>query len=300
MLKKNTIATQDLGTRLKSYESDFETIISNEQHIVVRIDGHKFSTFTKSFKKPFDTILANTMVQTTEALVEEFKVSTGYTQSDEITLIIPSYKNIIVDNRRTKSEKKRNSIEEKESKEWTHNLGGRVQKLVSLIAGFTTKEFNKLLLKNIELVYQEPNNTPTDYAYLDVIRNKVFEAYFDARTYGVDTADECFNSVLWRVRDAEKNSVSNAAYVYLPHKKLLQLNGQERKEMLLKEKGINWEEYDSMFKYGTLVKKQRYTKIMEDGSECIRTRIITFSEKLNYSPENVYLIMAKFLEENSK
>ena len=85
-MKKN-MREESLGTRLKGYEKAFETRIDAEDFIVCRIDGHKFSKYTKGMKKPFDSILSNTMVKTTEALVEKFGAVTGYTQSDEITLI---------------------------------------------------------------------------------------------------------------------------------------------------------------------------------------------------------------------
>jgi len=79
-----------LGDRLKGYESDYEILIDPKNHIVVRLDCHKFSKFTKGFNIPFDEVLHKTMIETTKDLFEEFRAVTGYTQSDEITLVIPS------------------------------------------------------------------------------------------------------------------------------------------------------------------------------------------------------------------
>lgn len=68
--KKNNPET--LGGRLKGYESEYEREISSDCNIICRINGHKFSKFTKGFKKPFDEILSNAMVLTTIDLLEEF------------------------------------------------------------------------------------------------------------------------------------------------------------------------------------------------------------------------------------
>ena len=46
-----------LGGRLKGYEADAESKIPYDQYVIVRIDGHKFSKYTKGFTKPFDSIL---------------------------------------------------------------------------------------------------------------------------------------------------------------------------------------------------------------------------------------------------
>lgn len=61
---------------------------------------------------------------------------------------------------------------------------------------------------------------------LNLYYSKVGNAYFDARVFAVENKEEAFNSVLWRVRDAEKNSKSMDAYNCLPHKTLLGKTGE--------------------------------------------------------------------------
>ena len=84
-----------LGDRQKFYEKTTERVIDPSQYIIVRIDGHKFSKFTKGFNKPFDEVLSTAMIETTKELVKRFNAVTGYTQSDEITLLIPPEFNTI-------------------------------------------------------------------------------------------------------------------------------------------------------------------------------------------------------------
>jgi len=191
--------TESLGGRLKGLEADYETRIESEKHIIVRIDGHKFSKFTKGFKKPFDDILSKAFELTSLDLAKEYQAVCVYQQSDEITLIIPSLM--------TKENHKGTN-----KALWEHSYGGRVQKMCSLIAGYTTMRFNKHL-GDIANEYYEMNITSyteqedIDYI-LNIQNNKVGNAYFDTRMYGVDSDEEAFNSVMWRIRDCIKNSKS--------------------------------------------------------------------------------------------
>lgn len=80
-----------LGDWCKWLEKNF----SNEQMIptlpvIVRLDGNNFHNWTKGLERPFDTKLTQLMVETTKFLVQETNAVIGYTQSDEITLILYS------------------------------------------------------------------------------------------------------------------------------------------------------------------------------------------------------------------
>ncbi|NJK75951.1 MAG: tRNA 5'-guanylyltransferase [Microcoleus sp. SU_5_6] len=57
---------------------------------VIRVDGRSFSRFTESrFEKPFDLQFHNLMVQTAKALLEELQGIYAYTESDEISILLP-------------------------------------------------------------------------------------------------------------------------------------------------------------------------------------------------------------------
>jgi len=273
MKKSKKFNTETLGGRLKGYEREYEKIIENHKHIIVRIDGHRFSKFTRGFNKPFDEILSKTMEMTTIDLCAEFKAYTGYTQSDEITLVIPSLM--------TKENHKGLN-----APQWKHGYSGRVQKLASLIAAFATMSFNKYLRKNIENDYNKRQ-----------LWNKLDSAWFDARVYGVDSDEEAFNSILWRIRDAEKNSRSVFAQTYCSHKKLQNKTGLEQVQYCLEKTGKDWNKLEDRYKYGILVKKELYMKETQDNDEIKqvqRSRFVTFSKKLEFSKENVELIMSKY------
>lgn len=56
--------------------------------VYLRIDGNRFSKFTKGMRRPFDERMSAAMVDTAKGLVHEFGAAIGYTQSDEISLIL--------------------------------------------------------------------------------------------------------------------------------------------------------------------------------------------------------------------
>ena len=196
-----------LGDRMKMYEAEYETNIESGKHIICRIDGHHFSSFTRGFNKPFDSIISKAMELTAMDLLTEFNATTSYVQSDEITLVIPSYEDNTVDNRKSTKHKLHKLVREN----WNHAYSGRVQKMASLIAGFTTMKFNKHLS---DLVFEYPfqdrdYETGLSGEYERTLHTKLGNAWFDARIYGVESKEEAFNSFLWRSRDNTKNSKSN-------------------------------------------------------------------------------------------
>lgn len=291
----------EFGERIKAYESEYEQRIPYNEYIIVRIDGHKFSRFTKGFKRPFDTILSDTFREITSALIKEFNAVVGYTQSDEITLVIPpNYGRHL------------NNICE----DTTNNqiFGGRTQKMSSLISAFTTMKFNEILATQVkarrdtikrsldyidaERLLDEMQDTLGYWKLIDT--KKVGKAWFDCRVFGVPDETEAFNSVLWRMHDCTKNSYSQFAYAYCSHKSLLNKTGQEMVEFCKETTGNDWSETEERFKYGTIVKKQDYTKPKTDeehSQETIRTKTVFISKKLSYSEENVEFLLCKKLEE---
>ena len=116
----------DLGDRMKVYEAAetgrrFTPLLP----VYARIDGRCFSTFTDGLDRPFDDRLSRAMVETVKYLVGETYARIGYTQSDEISLVWQQA--------RYDSEML---------------FGGKVQKLVSVLAAMATAKFNHLCLKD--------------------------------------------------------------------------------------------------------------------------------------------------------
>lgn len=120
----------ELGTRMKEfYESVPKTKLMRRTPVAIRIDGKAFHTFTRGFSKPFDDVLINTMQDTMKYLCENIQGCVlGYTQSDEITLILVDYKRL-------------------NSSAW---FDYEVQKMCSIAASMATMAFNKFFESNVE------------------------------------------------------------------------------------------------------------------------------------------------------
>jgi tRNA(His) 5'-end guanylyltransferase len=82
---------ETMGGWCKWLEKNFspEIMIPNLP-VIIRLDGNNFSKWTRGLNKPFDEKLNQLMVETTKFIVEESNAIIGYTQSDEITLILYS------------------------------------------------------------------------------------------------------------------------------------------------------------------------------------------------------------------
>lgn len=113
---------------------------------------------------------------------------------------------------------------------------GRIAKMTSQIAAQATLTFYRLVLERMP---EYANRLPT----------------FDARVWNVPNRAEGANVFLWREWDAAKNSVSMAASAYYSHKELMGKNGQQKRDML-HEKGVNWNDYPTLFKRGAYVQRR--------------------------------------------
>lgn len=277
----------ELGDRLKEYEKRSETSISPDEYLIIRIDGHKFSKFTKGFETPFDDVFREAMVRTAEDLHERFNAYTTYTQSDEITLLLPVLK-----------DRKDELLE--------HQFKGRTQKVASLASSFTTVSFNKHLrdiykeeeVKHREIYDDAFRKTPEETESrnrLVFIRSKFDLAYFDARVFGVPDISEVANVFIWRSRDCIKNSKATFAQAYCSHKELQNMNSEEQIQYTLEKYNQDWNTIENKYKFGYLIKKELYTKDIDiDNGEqktCVRSRLNRLSIHMNtYSQELVDLI----------
>ena len=120
-----------LGDRMKGFEgAEAQRRLMTGLPILARLDGKAFHTFTKGLERPFCKPFHDLMVATTKYLVEETNAVIGYTQSDEITLVLWA------DPAKPKSQT---------------FLDGRVLKLTSILASYATAYFNRELPKYLHM-----------------------------------------------------------------------------------------------------------------------------------------------------
>jgi tRNA(His) 5'-end guanylyltransferase len=82
---------ENLGDWCKFLEKNFTPeIMIPTLPVIIRLDGNNFHNWTKGLERPFDKQLTQLMTECTKYLVKETNSVIGYTQSDEITLILYS------------------------------------------------------------------------------------------------------------------------------------------------------------------------------------------------------------------
>lgn len=221
----------NLGNRMKeNYENRAKTQLLRRTPVIIRLDGKAFHTFTRGFKKPFDDILTEAMQQTMLTLCKEIQGCVlGYTQSDEITLVLTDYKNL-------------------ETAAW---FDYDIQKVCSVSASIATLAFNRSFAKQCAL-YSSSYSTDINNAHINSIYNG---ALFDSRCFNVPK-EEVTNCILWRQQDAIRNSINAVGQAYFSHKELQGLNVNQIQDKLFKEKNINWNDLPIHLKRGSCCIKQ--------------------------------------------
>ena len=214
-----------LGIRMKTfYEEIPKTKLMRRTPVAIRIDGRAFHTFTRGFKRPFDSILQKSMYETMLYLCKNIQGCVlGYTQSDEITLILVDYKTF-------------------ESGAW---FDYEVQKLCSIAASMATMKFNQVFT---ETVYNFSNEKTAwgekeskEYTS-SIVQAAIKGAQFDARCFNVPR-EEVTNLLYWRQIDATRNAIQMIGQKYFSHKQLHEKNCNMIIQMLRDEKGIKVEDY---------------------------------------------------------
>ena len=253
-----------LGDRMKeNYENRFKFKLLRRTPVIIRIDGRAFHSFTRGFNKPFDRVLSNAMDKTMFNLCESIQGCVfGYTQSDEITLILVDYKKL-------------------ESSAWFDN---EVQKICSIAASMATMYFNQAFAKEVEafgnLINGLKKGNPLDKVidkhkkmceYYSVsgskdaeklyntYTNKLYMAMFDARCFNIPES-EVANCIIWRQQDASRNSVEMVGRSYFSDKELFKKNCSNIQDMLMEKHNVNWNDFPVRYKRGCACYKMKMSE----------------------------------------
>ena len=221
----------DLGTRMKTfYEQIPKTKLMRRTPVIIRIDGKAFHTFTRGFQKPFDEVLIKTMQETTKYLCENIQGCVlGYTQSDEISLVLVDYQRF-------------------ETSAW---FDYEVQKICSIAASMATTAFNKFFRDNVGDYLYENYDDQYLADYIKTLQNAVDKgAMFDARCFNIPK-EEVTNLVYWRQLDASRNSIQMVGQACFSHKELQNKSCNDIQDMLMTQKGINWNDLPTYQKRGS-------------------------------------------------
>lgn len=223
---------------MKRYEVIPQISLMRRTPVAIRIDGKAFHTFCHHLNKPFDDIFIQAMQETTMYLCENIQNCVmGYTQSDEITLILVDYETLTTD-------------------AW---FGYEVQKLCSIAASMATMKFNQIIDRETRYLkvdltekqfFQGIHDTKEDENYVKTWQEAVRKgACFDARCFNIPK-EEVTNLVYWRQLDAIRNSIQICGQAHFSPKQLHGKSCEQIKEML-REINQPWEEIEPHKQRGT-------------------------------------------------
>ena len=250
--------TSDLAKRMKKYECVPKSVLMTRTPVIIRLDGKAFHTFTRGFKKPFDEVLIKSMQTTMKYLCENIQGCVlGYTQSDEITLVLVDYKTL-------------------DTSAW---FDYEVQKMCSIAASMATMAFNKFFAEKVHnftthMKYDDDGHLNNDeYNLLTVYVNAIDKgAMFDARCFNIPK-EEVTNCVYWRQLDASRNSIQMLGQANFSHKELQNKSCNDIQDMLITQKNINWNDLPTHQKRGSCCIREYY-----EVDSVMRTRWIIDTE----------------------
>ncbi len=259
-----------LGDRMKAnYENRSKTYLTRRCPVIIRLDGKAFHSFTRGLKRPWDQVLHKAMVDTTKYLCANIQgCKLGYTQSDEITLLLTDFDTLTTD-------------------AW---FGYSVQKVCSIAASMATLEFNRAFERAADEVIEAIcalQDTDLEQSYL-VALNKCITtgALFDARCFSIPK-EEVANCFIWRQQDATRNAIQMLGQSYFSHKQLEHKTTGQIQDMLWKQHGVNFNNMPVPFKRGVCVKRETILKDnverhawVEDNNSPIFTKDRMYIEEL--------------------
>lgn len=207
----------DLDKEMRVFETAHDHCVLPGIYMVARLDGRSFTKLTKethSFESPYDERFRDYMVTTVEHLMEcGFKIIYGYTQSDEISLLL-------------------------DRDEGT--FGRKLRKVVSILAGEASAKFS-LLLGDIGVFDCRVSQIPTVQHVVDYFRWRNEDAFRNALNA------HCY----WSLRkdgDSVQKATARLSGMSVPDKnELLFQKGTNFNRLPSWQKrgiGVYWEEYE--------------------------------------------------------
>ena len=235
-----------LGDRMKGYENVSKNFLMRRTPVIIRVDGKAFHTYTRRYEEknaadPFSNTLHAIMMDTARSLVSQIQNAViAYRQSDEITILLKDWTNLNTD-------------------QW---FGGNVQKMTSISAAMTSTYFNfhvgNVLAEHLDLKPAVVSQIPL----------------FDSRVFNLPK-EEVVNMFVWRQQDASRNSVNMFARHFFSHKELHGKSTSQVMDMLMLEKGKNWNDLETWKKRGSCV-------IVTDEGYKVDNEIPIFTQDRSY------------------
>ena len=256
----------DLAERMKDYEKRNRYYLQRRMPVILRLDMRTGHSFTKGFERPFDEVFIKSMQETAKYLCENIQnCKLSYQQSNEITLLLVDYDKLNTD----------------------CFFDYRVDKLCSIAASMATMAFNKFFAENVYFTdkFDEHGNIiDKEYISIHAAHVKAIEkgAMFDARCFNIPK-EEVTNLIYWRQLDASRNSIQMVGHANFSHKELQNKSCNDIQDMLMLQKGINWNNLPAYQKRGSCCVRNKIVIESDGVMETVQLRDTS-------KPENEWII----------
>jgi len=208
---------------MKGYEFTSKSKVLRRTPVIIRLDGKAFHTWTKQLRNNDESLDTEPF---SRIMHHAMKTTTEYLM-DNIQNAVVAYSQsdeisiLLNDSKRLNTD------------QW---FGGGIQKMASISASMATVAFNA----NESVRFH-------DFA----------PALFDARVFNVPR-EEVSNYFLWRQQDPTRNSVQMLGQFHFSHKEMQNKNVSQVQDMLMLQKGVNWNDIDTWKKRGFCVTGEGY------------------------------------------
>ena len=209
-----------LSERLKKYEDAYNYIILSKLPIIVRAEIRNFSRLTKKIKDPYSIELSRIIRETMFSSVKDIEGAIfSYNHGSEINFIL-------------------RIVDVKSSQDF---YGNKIQKIGSVVGSICSNNFMKNFLAS---------DDPPDL---------IGEAIFEVVTFPLPSISEVMNYLLLRQRLAEQSSTLLAVEHEMlklydkktVHRSLNKKGISEKKDLLLTECNVKYEDYPAYFRLGS-------------------------------------------------
>ena len=215
---------------MENYKNCYNIRLTRRTPVVLKFDGCHFHTFTRGFKKPFDEIMMKAMQLTMMDLCKNIQNAViGYTQSDEITIILNDYQTL-------------------EAEAWFDN---RLNKMTSVGASMASRFFNWNFRETAMVMVNYGAITEEEYIHYE---SRFSEADFDCCAFNLPPEEVC-NFLIFRQKDAERNSIQMLAQSMYKPDEIRGISNKALQDKMFTEKGVNWNNFATSCKRGTACKR---------------------------------------------
>jgi tRNA(His) 5'-end guanylyltransferase len=152
-----------------------------------------------------------------------------------------------------------------------------------------TMAFNKTFMRNVSSARLDEildgKDDSENFKYWETIMNAINKgAMFDARVFNIPK-EEVTNLIYWRQLDATRNSIQMVGQANFSHGQLQNKSCNDIQDMLMLQKGINWNDYATDKKRGSCCIKDSSGWIIDRNIPIFKGEDREYIDKLVYVGE---------------